>query len=190
VVILSHAGNIGIRKLFIVRPVAASAVKAGFELVPVFARTGIMLLERSWLGAACVLAMLLTAAATGCFGPNAASVSGTVTLDGQPLAGGNVSFHPDGGSGAPAYGQSDANGRYSLSTGSDTGLAPGMYVAVVVATKEPPQPYDAKGGEIPPIPITPAKYADVSTSDLRVEVKAGRNDIPLALQSPGKAGGS
>jgi hypothetical protein len=147
-----------------------------------------MLLGRSWLAA---VAILLAASATGCFGPNAASVSGTVTLDGQALATANVSFYPDGGSGgAPAYGQSDANGRYSLSTGSDTGLAPGKYVAVVVATKEPPQPYDATGSEIPPIPITPAKYANVETSDLRVEVKAGKNDIPLALQSPGKAGGS
>ena len=149
-----------------------------------------MVLRRSWVGAPCVLAILLAASAIGCFGPNAASVSGTVTLDGQALATANVSFYPDGGSGAPAYGQSDVNGRYSLSTGSDTGLAPGKYVAVVVATKEPPQPYDAKGSEIPPIPITPAKYANVETSDLRIDVKAGKNDIPLALQSPGKASGS
>jgi hypothetical protein len=145
--------------------------------------------QRMFARAARVLAILFAAAATGC-SPNAASVSGTITLDGQALAAANVSFHPDGGSGAPAYGQSDANGRYSLSTGSDAGLAPGKYVAVVVATKEPPQPYDATGSEVPPIPITPAKYGNVSTSDLRVEVKPGKNDLPLALQSPGKAGGS
>ena len=149
-----------------------------------------MLLMRKWVRAASVLAILVMASVTGCSGPNAASVSGTITLDGQPLPSANVSFYPDGGSGAPAYGQSDVNGRYSLSTGSDTGLAPGKYVAVVVATKEPPQPYDAKGSEIPPIPITPAKYANVETSDLRIDVKAGKNDIPLALQSPGKASGS
>ena len=127
--------------------------------------------------------------ASGCSNSNAASVSGTVTLDGQPLAGANVSFYPDGGSGAPANGQTDAQGRYSLSTGTDVGLAPGKYVAVVVATKEPPQPYDATGAEIPPIPITPAKYADTAKSDLKVDVKAGKNDVPLALVS-GKATGS
>jgi hypothetical protein len=136
-----------------------------------------------------MLAILLVVS-TGCSGPNAASVSGTVTLDGQPLTTGNVSFHPDGGAGAPAYGQIDANGRYSLSTGTDAGLAPGKYVAVVVATKEPPQAYDKTGSEVPPIPITPAKYGNTSTSDLRVEVKRGKNDVPLALQSDGKAGGS
>jgi hypothetical protein len=134
--------------------------------------------------------VLVTALLAGCSGPNDASVSGTVTLDGQPLTTGNVSFYPDGGSGAPANGQIDSSGRYSLSTGTDAGLAPGKYVAVVIATKEPPQQYDAKGGEIPPIVITPAKYTDTSTSDLRFEVKAGKNDITLALQSPGKAGGS
>jgi hypothetical protein len=148
-----------------------------------------MLLKRSWTRAACGWAVLLAAAA-GCSGPNAASVSGTVTLEGQPLTTGNVSFYPDGGGGAPAYGQIDSSGRYSLSTGSDAGLAPGKYVAVVVATKEPPQPYDATGAEIPPIPITPAKYGNTQTSDLRVDVKAGKNSIPLALQSSGKSGGS
>jgi hypothetical protein len=63
-------------------------------------------------------------------------------------------------------------------------------VAVVVATKDPPQLYDKTGAEIPPIPITPAKYGNTATSDLKVEVKAGKNDVPLALQSGGKAGGS
>ena len=134
--------------------------------------------------------LILALIAVGCGGPHAASVSGTITLDGQVLPTANVSFHPDGGTGAPAYGQSDASGRYSLSTGTDAGLEPGKYVAVVVATKDPPQAYDAKGSEIPPIPITPAKYADTATSDLKIEVKAGKNDIPLALQSAGKGGGS
>jgi hypothetical protein len=148
-----------------------------------------MLIPRNCLIAACGLAVSLALLASGCFGPNTASVSGTVTLDGQPLPNGNVSFYPEGSeAGAPAYGQTDAAGRYSLSTGSDAGLAPGKYVAVVVATKEPPQLYDATGAEVPPIPITPAKYANVQTSDLRVEVKAGNNDVPLALQSPGKSG--
>jgi|EndMetStandDraft_8_1072994.scaffolds.fasta_scaffold1016986_1 hypothetical protein len=133
---------------------------------------------------------LLSLLSLGCSGPNAASVSGSVTLDGQPLTTGMVSFYPDGGNGAPASGSIDASGNYSLSTGTDVGLAPGKYVAIVVATKDPPQPYDKTGAEIPPIPITPGKYANTNTSDLHVEVKAGRNTIPLALQASGKSGGS
>jgi hypothetical protein len=121
----------------------------------------------------------------GCSGPNAASVSGNVTLDGQPLTTGMVSFYPDG-DGAPASGSIDANGNYSLSTGTDVGLAPGKYIALVVATKDPPQPYDKTGAEIPPIPITPGKYGSTNTSDLRFDVKPGKNTIALNLVSPGK----
>jgi hypothetical protein len=129
-----------------------------------------------------LLAIVLISAVVGCSG-SAASVSGKVTLDGQPLTTGYVSFHPDGTGGAPANGQIDAQGRYSLSTGSEAGLAPGAYTAVVVATKDPPQPYDKTGAENPPIPITPGKYGKVETSDLKVQVKPGKNDVPLALES-------
>jgi hypothetical protein len=129
-----------------------------------------------------LFAIVLVSTAAGCSGA-AASVSGTVTMDGQPLTTGNVSFYPEGDSGAPAYGQIDAQGRYSLKTGSDLGLTPGSYTVVVVATKDPPEPYDKTGAENPPIPITPGKYGNVATSDLKVQVNGGRNDIPLALQS-------
>src|SRR5262245_19879075 len=137
-----------------------------------------------------IVAIVLFLVAPGCSGHNAASVSGSVTLDGQPLTTGMVSFYPDGGNGAPANGQIDSSGNYSLSTGTDVGLAPGKYIAIVVATKDPPQLYDKTGAEIPPIPITPAKYGSTNSSDLRIEVKAGKNSVPLALQSPGKSGGS
>ncbi len=132
-----------------------------------------------------LMAVVLTLAAVGC-GGSAASVSGLVTMDGQPLTTGNVSFYPAGSEGAPAYGQIDAGGRYALSTGSEAGLAPGEYVAVVVATKEPAQALDATGAENPPIPITPTKYGNVATSDLKVQVKAGKNDVPLALTTAKK----
>src|SRR5262245_37433728 len=139
-----------------------------------------MLFFRTGLVVACILVV------SGCSGPNAASVTGSVTLDGQPLDNANVAFYPDGGNGAPANGQSDANGNYTLSTGTDAGLSPGKYIAIVIKTKDPPQPYDKTGAEIPPIPITPAKYGSTTTSDLRVDVKPGKNSIPLALQTPGK----
>jgi hypothetical protein len=138
------------------------------------------------LCAFCSMLIMLTAVISGCSGPNAASVSGNVTLDGQPLTTGMVSFYPEGGNGTPANGQIDSSGNYSLSTGTDIGLAPGKYIAIVVATKDPPQPYDKTGAEIPPVPITPAKYGSTNTSDLRVEVKAGKNTVPLSLESARK----
>ena len=61
-----------------------------------------------------VLGLLLTA---GCGGSGVAPVSGTVTLNGKPLAHATVVFQPDGDGKNPGPGSSgttDENGRYSL----------------------------------------------------------------------------
>ena len=119
--------------------------------------------------------------AAGCGGPNAAKVSGLVTLDERPLTSGTVTFHPQSGAGAIATGSIDAQGRYTLSTGTDAGLTPGNYVATVVATEEVKP---AKANDEPIFrPITPARYGDTAQSKLTFEVKAGANEIPLELKS-------
>jgi hypothetical protein len=61
----------------------------------------------------------------GCGDPKLVSVSGRVTLDGQPLPGAHVVFQPiaagkDVNPGSGSYGITDANGRYTL-TLVDTG---------------------------------------------------------------------
>lgn len=59
--------------------------------------------------------VLVAAAATcGCWSrkSNVASVTGTVTLDGKPVAGATVGFQPR--KGRPAYGGTDDQGRYKL----------------------------------------------------------------------------
>jgi hypothetical protein len=53
-------------------------------------------------------------------------VSGTITLDGQPLAGATVSFQPAGTRETPgpsSGGATDANGRYTLKTADASGQA-------------------------------------------------------------------
>lgn len=63
--------------------------------------------------------------AAGCAGSNVAPVSGTVTLNGKPLAHATVVFQPlgdDKNPGPGSTGTTDANGRYSLS-GMTTGAA-------------------------------------------------------------------
>ena len=109
-----------------------------------------------------------------------AQVSGTVTIDDQPLSAGTVAFYPQG-PGAIAFGQIDSNGRYQLNTGSETGLTPGSYAVTVEATElVPPTPTNPE-----PIPklLTPERYRDKASSGLLVEVKTGNNDIPLQLSS-------
>jgi hypothetical protein len=125
--------------------------------------------------------------AAGCDG-GAATVSGTVTLDGKPLAGGQhmngtVSFSREGGGGAPAVGFIDESGHYSVKTGATSGMEPGDYQVAIVMNKIT-IPADPNAMPIP-TPITPAKYKSTLTSGLRAEVKPGRNTFDFQLASDG-----
>lgn len=120
----------------------------------------------------------------GC-GKHSASVSGKVTLDGKPLATGVVNFTP-AATGASAYANIGADGRYALQTGAEAGLEPGSYKVTVAANATPEQAaaMGIKIGREGIMPLlTPPRYADVSTTPLVVDVKAGRQEIELALEA-------
>ncbi len=72
----------------------------------------------------CFASLLLVAflALTSCSGNQFGGVSGTVLLDGKPLAGATVEFSPEGGS--PAYGVTDEDGKYTLLWSADQQGAP------------------------------------------------------------------
>jgi hypothetical protein len=133
------------------------------------------------LVAVSVLALLFS----GC-GNDLAQVSGVVTLDGQPLRGGNgvratVFFQPASGSGAAAVGVLDENGRFHLSSGSQQGVAPGDYLVTCTATQIVPskEPGGAPSGRR----ITPLKYANASTSGMQFTVEPGGGEFNLTLTS-------
>src|SRR5262245_52825147 len=72
-----------------------------------------------------------------------ARVSGTVTLNGNPIAGINVAFMPS--SGRPASGVTDASGHFTLSTfGTGDGAVLGSHK---VALAEPPDDAQPMPGE-------------------------------------------
>lgn len=129
--------------------------------------------------------LLMLVVVAGC-GDRLASVSGSVTLDGQPLAGGPelsgiVQFVPEGGGGTPAIGYLDANGHYQLASGSRLGIRPGKYLVSISAAKiiPPAQPGEAAGGR----PATPRLYADPRRSGLTAEVRSGSNTFDFAILS-------
>jgi hypothetical protein len=140
-------------------------------------------IRRPWCG---WLLMLLALVWTiGC-GSDLASVSGTVTLDGQAISGGpelrgTVYFSPAEGSGASAAGILDSSGRYTLSMGSTEGIRPGKYVVAISATKLIPArtPGGMPGGQL----ITPRKYSNARDSGLEAEVQPGSNTFDFALES-------
>lgn len=122
---------------------------------------------------------------TGC-GNELAQVSGVVTMDGEPLRGGDrihatVYFQPASGEGTSAAGVIDENGEYQLSTGSQRGIPPGEYVVTFSATEMIP-PQDG-GSTYSGRRISDPKYASVKTSGIRFEVEEGNNQFDIPIES-------
>ena len=136
---------------------------------------------------ACLLLVFGLLLATGCGGaPNAAAVSGTVTLDGQPLANAVVNFQPAGSErnpGPSSIGRTNEKGEYNLEmAGVGRGAVLGahkvkIYCPVEDAESNKPEEdrRTKQKDRVPP------KYNVQST--LTKEVKAGNNTINFELTS-------
>lgn len=105
----------------------------------------------------------------GCGGAQFGSVSGKVTLDGEPLAGATVEFSPEGGS--PAYGVTDEQGRYTLLFSADQkGAAVGQHRVRIFSFNE------GRPREKERVPV---KYN--RQSDLVRDVKRGQQTFDFDL---------
>lgn len=124
----------------------------------------------------------------GCGGPYDSTVTGMVTLAGNPLPRGTVSFIPQS-QGAAAYGTIASDGRYVVRTGREEGVASGQYTVTVVAS-EPSAQARGKDGGPPPMgkSITPQWYGDAATSGLNYTVEPGDNEINIELTTTPPAG--
>jgi len=113
--------------------------------------------------------------------PECAPVTGTVTIDGVPLGSAMVTFHPEKGENR-GQSSTDTDGKFNLSTyGSQDGAVVGKHTVTVerYILPFPAQP----GGRLPSAKSeVPKKYYTPERSPLKVEVKAGINnviDLPL-----------
>jgi predicted outer membrane repeat protein len=113
------------------------------------------------------------------------AVSGTVTLDGEPLANGTIQFSSDGagGSGGALGGGGDVkDGQFSISR--ELGLVPGKYrVAVNAAGKRTQAKAEEPGKRSGFAPeLIPSKYNSKTTLSAEVK-KGGSPDLKFDLQS-------
>jgi hypothetical protein len=121
------------------------------------------------------IALFAVGAATvlGCGGDNPLgrkAISGKVTLDGQPLANGQIELHPlEGG---VQSGEAIKNGMYSMSTAS--GPAVGKYRVVIYDTYETPPlpPGHMPGDDLPPAPKPKVPPEWNSKTKQTIEIKA------------------
>jgi len=128
---------------------------------------------------ACFFGLLLlsTSGCGGGGGPELGDVSGTVTLDGQPLANASVTFSPAQGRGSDAT--TDAQGRYRLRfTAQEYGVVLGDHtVRITTAGVSDPE----TGESIEPTVTVPAKYN--TETELTAKVEGGKETINFPLTS-------
>ncbi len=107
--------------------------------------------------------------------PKLGTVSGVVTMDGQPLADVIITFNPT--QGRPSNGKTNAEGKYELGYLRDTkGAVIGSHTVSITTPQDAPTP----PGKTYKDPI-PAKYNSKTT--LKEEVKTGDNLINFELVS-------
>jgi hypothetical protein len=121
--------------------------------------------------------------ALGCSGGKKATlapVTGTVTVGGQPLTSGQVSFVPttkDVQAAGLSAGTIDSSGKYTIYTDGKAGAPLGTYKITVTPSMMP-----TADGKPPTMPFN-NKYRDIATTSLTKEViaspEAGRYDLSL-----------
>lgn len=110
--------------------------------------------------------------------PGLVPVSGNVTLNGQPLKEGAVTFVASDGQ--TIYSGLIANGRYTLAaTTNSPGALPGEYR---VAVKGPSPTMDAEGKPVAASDAVPSKFEQTATSGLSATVPASGGEIHFDLK--------
>ncbi len=149
-----------------------------------------------------VLSALALLISIGCgeSGPELVPVSGQVTVDGEPVESGTVTFYPS--SGRPATGELGPGGRYRLTTyNSGDGAVPGHHVVTIYAQDvhgsapklqnwsdelsyydTPRDSSEALLQAAETVWLVPEKYSDRSTSGLTADVNAAQTDYDFTLK--------
>lgn len=128
----------------------------------------------AWLFAASII--------SGCGGERSdlGEVTGTITLDGQPLSNAQIQFVPNGGVGSTAYGKTDSNGHYSMMFSRDASGASLGENGVRISTADVGE---QDGEEVVIKEQVPPKYN--SETELVADVQSGANIFDFALESGG-----
>ena len=121
------------------------------------------------------LVVALSAMGCGGGGPDRGTVTGKVTLDGQPLEGADLEFQPEEGS--PSYGTTDDDGEYDLMyTRDKRGAMLGEHtVRITTSTTDT----DDRGNEVRVPQRVPPEYSQVGVTK---DVKPGRNKFDFDLK--------
>jgi hypothetical protein len=139
--------------------------------------------------------LLLCLALAGCGGaanstplPKTEPVTGTVTLDDEPLDGANVTFIPTGNTkGIECSGRTDSAGVYTpQQVRGEDGVPAGSYKVVISRFLRNGQPVDPnESGDVGGVltESLPSQYSNPGTTELTAKVEPGGGEIDFNLQS-------
>jgi hypothetical protein len=122
--------------------------------------------------------------------PSLVPVTGTVTVEGQPLANATVTFIPkDGTPGFGGTGKTDSSGKYTLAGSRDNapGIPAGEY-RVAISKRLMPDGSEVPATDNTPPMMSPAReslpvgYSNPATTQLTAAVKPGGGPIDFALK--------
>lgn len=131
-----------------------------------------------------VVVLVFTLIGCGSSGPEIATVSGRVTMDGKPLANATIVFIPENG--RPAGSRTDDNGHYVLNfTEGRQGAIPGPNSVRISTARDPEQDENGKFVTAGSKETVPMEYNAASTLTFNVEPKK-KNVADFALKSGGK----
>lgn len=131
-----------------------------------------------------VVCAVMTSSLIGCGGgtDGRISVSGTVTLDGEPLQSGSIIFYQ--GAGSAGVGTIE-NGSFTVSeAGGSEGVQPGSYKVAIESWEVTPGDVNDQGEIVAAGKSRiPKKYNSAKTSGLTIDVKEGAEAASFALTS-------
>ena len=108
--------------------------------------------------------------------PETASVTGTVTLNGNPLSNVIVTFSPTGG--RPSVGTTDEYGSYTLQyTAKTPGAVIGEHTVSIAFAEEGDGGYGADEDDV----MVSSLPTSASDGSIKKTVEAGSNEIPIEL---------
>jgi hypothetical protein len=126
--------------------------------------------------------------------PSLVPVTGTATVDGQPLTNATVTFIPkDGTPGFGGSGKTDSSGTFRLTGSRDNapGIPPGEY-RVAISKRLMPDGSEVPANDNTPPMNSPAKeclpvgYSNPATTQLTATVKPGAGPIDFPLRAKTK----
>jgi hypothetical protein len=159
-----------------------------------------MRLSIGWLAITC---LVFLGGCSGSSGPTLHSVSGTLTLDGQPLSGVTVNLFPVDTSQISSAGVTDSAGHFSVATSTgEPGAVAGKHKVVLSGgtvsgadgTPEYMQSSDssARSSQAPVAPKVPypSEYGSADTTPEEVEITSGSNELTIAITGGAEGGGA